>query len=154
MANALDTFRAQRKAADRVHARLVEITGVVLSLETRVQRLVQNDALRELLRDEERWLTQAEQTLAELRRLRDAELARFWPGVWRRWFVAVAFALASAAAFGSGHAWASRPYDAELASLRSRVEILDFVGQRVIAMTPAERRQFDALMRGGSAPRR
>ncbi len=147
MANALDAFRAQRKAADRVHARLVEITGLVLSLETRVQRLVQNDALRELLRDEERWLTKAEQTLAELRRLREAELARFWPGVWRRWFVAVAFALASAMAFGAGWVWAKRPYDAELAALRARVELLDFVAQRVITMTPAERRQFDVLMK-------
>jgi hypothetical protein len=28
------------------------------------------------------------------------------------------------------------------------VELLDFVAQRIITMTPSERRQFDALMKG------
>jgi hypothetical protein len=37
-----------------------------------------------------------------------------------------------------------------LASLRQRVELLDFVAQRVITMTPAERRQFDARMTFGT----
>lgn len=67
-------------------------------------------------------------------------MRRFWPGVWRRWAVAVVFALAAAAALGGGYVWVSRPYEAELATLRSRVELLDFVAQRVITMTPAERR--------------
>jgi hypothetical protein len=57
------------------------------------------------------------------------------------------FALAAAAAFGAGHGWASRPYEAELASLRVRVEVLDAVGARILTMTPAERRQFDTLMK-------
>ena len=60
--------------------------------------------------------------------------------------MATAFALAAAFAFGAGYVWASRPYDAELASLRFRVEVLDAVAARILAMTPGERRQFDALM--------
>ena len=60
---------------------------------------------------------------------------------------AVALALAAAAAFGAGHVWASRPYEAEVASLRFRVEVLDDVGARILMMTPAERRQFDVLMK-------
>jgi hypothetical protein len=59
-------------------------------------------------------------------------------------------ALASSAAFGAGYVWASRPYEAELASLRTRVELLDAVAQRVITMTPAQRRQFDSLMKWNS----
>ena len=81
-------------------------------------------------------------------------MRRFWPAVWRRWAVAVVFALAGAAAFGGGYVWASQPYQGELASLRSRVELLDFVAQRIITMTPNERRQFDALMNGAAAPGR
>jgi hypothetical protein len=113
-----------------------------------------DQALRQVLRDEEHWLESARRTIADVRALRQDELRRFWPAVWRRWAVALAFALASAGAFGAGYVWASRPYEAELASLRTRVELLDVVAQRVITMTPAERRQFDALMRKtAAAPR-
>jgi hypothetical protein len=73
-------------------------------------------------------------------------LRRFWPAVWRRWVIAAVFALISAAA-GAGYSWVSKPYEAELATLRARVELLDMIAQRVIKMTPAERRQFDALMK-------
>lgn len=37
-------------------------------------------------------------------------------GVWRRWAVAVVFALAAAAALSGGYVWVSRPYEAELAN--------------------------------------
>ena len=125
------------------------------SLRTQVDAIAQDQALRRVLRDEEDWLDSARRTIAEVRALRQDELRRFWPGVWRRWAVALAFALASAGAFGAGYVWASRPYEAELASLRTRVELLDAVAQRVITMTSAERRQFDALMRKTTAaPRR
>jgi hypothetical protein len=65
--------------------------------------------------------------------------------------VAALFALGSAAVFGAGYVWATRPQDAELVSLWQRVEVLDSVAQRVLTMTPAERRQFEVLM-GGNAP--
>ena len=74
-------------------------------------------------------------------------LRPFWPGAWRRWAVAVVFALAAVVSPGAGSVWASRPYEAELESLRRRIELTDVVERRVVAMTPAERRQFDALMR-------
>jgi hypothetical protein len=73
--------------------------------------------------------------------------------MWHRWVVAAVFALAAAAAFGAGHVWASRPYEAELSSLRFRVEVLDAVGARILTMTPAERRQFDGLMKIPSSKR-
>ena len=59
------------------------------------------------------------------------------------------FALAAAVACGAGYAAWIRPHEAELASLRARVELLDAVAQRVLRMTPGERRQFDALMKWG-----
>lgn len=74
--------------------------------------------------------------------------------MWRRWAVAAVFALAAAAAFGAGHVWASRPYEAELASLRFRVEVLDAVAARILTMTPADRRQFDLVMKGKTTPAR
>ena len=90
---------------------------------------------------------------AEVRRLREQELARFWPAVWRRWAAAVVLSFVTMASLGAGFAWASRPYDAELAGLRRRVELLDFVAQRVLTMTPVERRQFDSLMKWTASPR-
>jgi hypothetical protein len=85
--------------------------------------------------------------VSEVRSFREQEMLRFWPGVFRRWIVALVFALASAAAAGAGYAWWTRLYAAELAALRSRVGVVDFVEQRVLTMTPAERRQFDTLMK-------
>jgi len=72
----------------------------------------------------------------------------------RRWVVALAFALASAVAAGAGYAWVTKPYETELAAVRSRVEFADLVQHRMVAMTPADRRQFDALMRSNAAAKR
>ena len=71
--------------------------------------------------------------------------------MWRRWAVAALFALAASTAFGAGHVLASRPYETELANLRFRAEVMDAVGARILSMTPAERRQFDVLMRSETA---
>jgi hypothetical protein len=81
-------------------------------------------------------------------------MQRFWPGVWRRWVLALVFALASAAAAGAGYAWVTNPYASELATLRSRAEFASFVEHRVLMMTPAERRQFDTLIKWKTAPNR
>jgi hypothetical protein len=147
MSNALDAFRAQREAVEQVHARLTEVADVLRRLQDQVDALAENKRFRDLLKDEHQWLDRAERMIGQVRALREQERRRFWPAVWRRWAVATTFALAAAAAFGAGYGWASRPYQAELVSLRSRVEFLDFVAQRVITMTPGERRQFDALMK-------
>jgi hypothetical protein len=102
-----------------------------------------------LVQDERDLLEPAERMILEVRRLREQEPGGFWPGVWRRWIAPVILSLVASASFGAGYIWAIRPFEAELASLRSRVELLDFVAQRVLTMTPAERRQFDASMRRG-----
>jgi len=65
----------------------------------------------------------------------------------------LAFAPASAWAAGAGYAWVTEPHAAELASLRSRVEFADFVEDRILRMTSAERRQFDTLMKSDPARR-
>jgi hypothetical protein len=132
MPSALETFRVQREAVDQVHSRLTEVAELLRALRAQVDAIAQDQALRQVLRDEEHCLESARRTFAEVRALRQDELRRFWPAV-----------------------WASRPYEAELASLRTRVELLDVIAHRVITMTPAERRQFDALMRQTApAPRR
>jgi hypothetical protein len=154
MSNALDAFRAQREAVEQVHARLTEVGDLIRGLQDQLDGLAQNQALRDILREEQSWLERAQRTIADVRSFREEERRRFWPGVWRRWAVAVVFALAAAAALGGGYVWVSRPYEAELATLRARVELLDFVAQRIITMTPTERRQFDVLMKGAVVPGR
>ena len=153
MSSALEAFRAQREVVNEIHARVLETDERLRAIGSQTNAIATNPALRELLRDETRWLEEARRTIAEVRALRDQELRRFWPGVWRRWALALVFALAAAWAFGAGHAWASRPHERELANLRNRIELLDAVGQRLITMTPNERRHFDSLMKWPAAKR-
>ena len=98
---------------------------------------------RAVLRQEQDWLTRAQLVVSEVRSFREHDMLRFWPGLMRRWTIAVIFALASAAVGGAGYAWWTKPFAGELASLRSRAEFATFVEHRVLTMTPAERRQFE-----------
>lgn len=147
MSSALDVFRAQREAADAVHARLQEVVLLLRTIKEETRALTHNEALRSLLQEEATWLASAEQTITTMRHQREWEVDRFWPAVWRRWALAAAFTVLMALTAGAGYAWVAQPDQAELTSLRSRVEAMDFVAQRVLKMTPAERRQFDALMK-------
>jgi vacuolar-type H+-ATPase subunit I/STV1 len=150
MTNALDAFREQRVAAGQVYAVVRETAALISGLQTQVTALSRMDELKALLQQEERWLRETERVVAEVRRLRDEEVRRLRPALVRRWALALIFAVVSAAAAGAGYAWVSRPYEAELAALRSRMEFAEFVEHRALAMTPAERRQLDALMRWNS----
>ena len=147
MPNALDTFRAQREAADHVYGRLQEITDLLARLQGQVDAVTADAELRALLRQEQGWLERLQAVITDVRRFREQERLRFWPGVWRRWVLAVGFALAAVVAAGAGYSWATRPYAAELAELRSRVQLADAIARRTMTMSPAERRQFDTLMR-------
>jgi hypothetical protein len=147
MPTALDTFRAQREAADGVYARLTEVSQLLHQLRGQADALTRNDELHAVLQREQNWLDQAQRTIEEARRWRELEMRRFWPGVWRRWALALVFALASAAAAGAGYGVVTKPYTNELAALRSRAEFDSFVEHRLLTMTAAERRQFDALMK-------
>lgn len=148
MASALDAFREQRHAAEQVHARLVETSGQLQNLREQVAALARDRELAELLRDERDWLLRFEQTVAEVRRFRDMESRRFWPGVVWRWLLAFSFALLAAWAAGVGYTWASQPHTREMESLRQRAELFDRIAERVASMTPAQRRQLESLLDG------
>lgn len=136
MPTAIDTFRAQREAADGVYARLTEVSQLLHDLRGQADALVHNDELQAVLQRERSWLDQAQRTMEEARRWRELEMRRFWPGVWRRWALALVFALASATAAGAGYAAVTRPWTAELTALRARMDFADFVEHRVVTMTP------------------
>jgi hypothetical protein len=151
MSSALDAFRAQREAAEQIHARLTEVADLLRAIRSEANAIAQDERLRTLLQEEQTWLLRTQDLIRQVQYFRELETSRFWPAMWRRWVVAAVFALAAAAAFGAGHVWASRPYEAELANLRFRAEVMDAVGARILTMTPAERRQFDVLMRPETA---
>jgi hypothetical protein len=153
MPSAIDMFREQREAAEQLHARVQEISALLDQLCHQVNSLARNDDLRAVLRQEQDWLTRAQLAVSEVRSFREQDMLRFLPGVMRRWTIALIFALASAAVAGAGYAWWTKPYAAELASLRSQVEFARFVEHRVLTMTPAERRQLDALMKWNRSQR-
>jgi hypothetical protein len=147
MPNALDTFRAQREVADQLHARLTEVAVLLDNLRTQVEAIAGNPDLRAVLREEQTLLARTQDVLANVRRFREHEVSRFWPAVWRRWLLALVFALASTAAGGAGYGWVTKPWAAELEALRSRAELADNIAQRTLTMTPSERRQLDVLMK-------
>ena len=127
MTNALDAFREQRVAAGQVYAVVRETAALISELQAQVKALSGMDELKALLQQEERWLRETERTVTEVRRLREEEVRRLRPAVVRRWALALVFALVSAAATGAGYAWITRPYEAELAALRSRAEFAELV---------------------------
>jgi hypothetical protein len=98
-------------------------------------------------------LDAAERTVADVRQWRIEEEHRYWPGVAYRWITALAFALLSAVAVGTGYGWMAKPYATELEALRPDAELGQIVEQRMTTMTPAERRQLDALMKWKRASR-
>jgi hypothetical protein len=154
MPSAIDVFREQREAADQVHARLAEISTLLGQVRQQVNALALNQELRAVLKQEESWLVRTRPAVAEVRSFREQDMLRFWPGVVRRWIVALVLALGSAAAAGAGYAWVTQSHSAERAALRSQVEFAEFVQHRIAAMTPTERRQFDTLMRLNLVPKR
>jgi hypothetical protein len=64
------------------------------------------------------------------------------------------FALASAWAAGAGYAYVAKPYEDELDLLRRRAAFVESIEDRVITMTPAERRVFDEMFKRNAAKRR
>ena len=147
MSNALDAFRAQQKAVDEIYARLAEVATLLVSLDMQARALANNEAFRKLLVEEQTWLRRAESLIATMRDQREWEVRRLWPAVWRRWAAAVGLGALTAFAAGAGYVWAARPVEKELEDLRARVAMMDTIAERVIKMSPSERRQFDALMR-------
>jgi hypothetical protein len=119
MPNAIDMFRAQREAADTVHARLQEIAGLLTIVRTQVDAVAGNSDFRAILQREEAWLSQASRSVSEVRAWREREARQFLPSVVRRWVLALVFALVSAWAAGAGYAYVEKPYADELQSLRA-----------------------------------
>ena len=153
MASALDVFRAQREAAEEIQKRLREATDALHELRQDLCNLANDRTFRQLLNDERAWLVQAQRLIGQVEAFREHELHRFWPAVWKRWAMIVVLILATGLATGAGYVWAARPYEAELASVRAGVELGDTVARRVLEMTPAERRQFEVLMKWHEASR-
>ena len=147
MPSAIDVFREQREAAEQLHGRLQEISALLDQLRHQVNSLALNVTSGPCYGRNKTGSQRAQLAVLEVRSFREQDMLRFWPGLMRRWTVAVIFALAAAALGGAGYAQWTKPYAAELASLRSRAEFASFVEHRVLTMTPAERRQFDALMK-------
>ena len=154
MSNPIEAFREQRAVAGEVYATLKDVGALLGSLKEQADGLVPIDELRELLEQERAWLQEAQRTLSQVRDLRANELRRLRTSRVAQWVAALAFALASAVAVGAGYAWVTKPYATELSELRARQEFGELIERRFISMTPAERRQFEVLMKWSAATKR
>ena len=138
MASALDEFRAQREAANDVHARLTGGRRAAQFPEAgHREPRARRDACGISCRKNRRGSARAETVLAQARQASRVGGAAFLAGGvatlgwWRwpsRWPRRSPPALDMAGPAGR--------YEAELASLRSRAELGDAVAQRVFRMTP------------------
>jgi hypothetical protein len=146
MSTALDLFRAQQAAVERLLERVQELSGRIGQLQAQVETLTHDPDLHAVLLEERRWLDRARQVIDETRQWREQEARRYLPALAYRWMAALAFALVSAYAVGLGYARVAKPFAAELDALRPRAELGLLVEHRMATMTPAERRQLDALM--------
>ena len=124
MSNALDMFREQQDAARQVHAQLVEVAALLEHLQAQISGLANDRDLREVLREERSWLEAAERAIADARRWRDrGSNDGIGPAIAYRWITALAFALLSAVAVGTGYGWIAKPYATELDALRPHAEL-------------------------------
>jgi len=153
MTSTVGAFREQREAVEQVHARLTEVAELLRRLRDQAELLAGDKELRAVLQQEESWLYRLDRTMTEVRAWRQEEARRFWPGVIRRWALALVFAVVSCGAAGAGYARITQPYIAELAALHSGTQFAAAIAERIMTMTPAERRQFDALMKWRSPSR-
>ena len=147
MANTLDAFRAQQKAVEALHARLLEVGALVSALQPQLDRLRVDQELRQVFEAQSTWLTRTQDLLEEVRRFREAEqrdgrLAVVW-----RWALACLFAVATIGVGEAVRVRATRPYADELDRLRDQAAFAESVQQRIGVMTPAERQTFDRLMK-------
>jgi hypothetical protein len=147
MGNALDAFRAQQKAAETLHARLTEVSALVSTLLPQLDRLRIDQALKETFAAETKWLAKVEDLVRDVREFREVEFRRFRVGVVWRWALACLFALAAMGVGQAAYVWAEKPYAEELERLRAQGGFADAVQRRMATMTPAERQQFDRLMK-------
>lgn len=146
MPSVLDEFRAQVQAVEEVKARMTEVAGLLRVLTTQAHALTHDPALRQVLTDEQTWLSRAQELVSEIRQFRERETGRFWPATRRRWAMAMILVLITVLAGSAAYVWAARPCEAELVDLRDRAAFGDAVAARVVQMTPEEKRRFDALM--------
>ena len=152
MPSAIETFRAQREAVEQVHTELLEVSRLLGQLSTQATALAADKELRAVMQEEQRWLTEARQMVAEARYFRQSVDHR-WPARLRRWALACLFALASAMAAGAGFGAVTKRDAAEDALQRNRAAFAEQILERLNAMTPAERHQFDRLLKGNEVNR-
>jgi hypothetical protein len=147
MSNTLDAFKAQRDAAEAVRAKLAEVAALVSTLQPQIEALRVDQALRDTFEKETRWLMQVKELVREVRAFRESEFRRFRLGVVWRWALACLFALAAIGVRDAVTGWTQNQYAEQLDQLRSQAALAEVVQRRLSTMTPAERQQFDRLMK-------
>ena len=147
MANAVEMFKQQKAAFEELQQAAARIEQSLSRARTELDALARHEALRTLLVQEQQWLARTEAAVDRLRDWRYRESQLYGRPVAWRWALATTFALLTMAAAGAGYVWAARPYAEEIAYLRSRNAFADDLEARMVRMTPAERRQLDALLK-------
>ena len=147
MRSTLDAFKAQQQAAEALHAKLAEVATLMSTLQPQLERLRVDQQLRETFDAESRWLAQVQALVKDVRTFREAEFRWFRLGVLWRWAMACLFALAAIGVGQAVQVWADKPYSEELDRLRAQAAFAEVVQHRISSMTPAERQQFDRLMK-------
>ena len=152
MTNALEAFRAQREAVEDLHSRVREVAGLLNQIQREVSHLTSHHQLREFLNEQRAWLARTEESISRLRALRQSDMYRVGRSIVWRWAVAVLFAVSAIAVAAAAYGWMARTKAADVALLHERARFAENIERRLGELTPAERRQFERLMRLAPPP--
>lgn len=148
MSSSLDAFRQQRELLMALHEDAKQLNAAVASIRADLDALARHDALRDTLHHQQRWLQRAEAAMKTAQDWQRASARTLWPHLALRWLALALFALTAVVLSTATYAWATRPYADEVALLRARLMFVEQMERRMFQMSPAERRQFDTLLRG------
>jgi hypothetical protein len=123
MSDALKAFRAQREEMEQIRARLTQVVELPHAIRSEANAVARDEGPRKLMQEEQTWLARLQDLIRQVRGSRELEVSLFWSAMWCRRTIAVVLARLAAAALGTGHVSETQSYEAEMASLKFRVEV-------------------------------
>lgn len=148
MSSSFEMFRQQRELLAALNQEAQNLSAAIARVRSDLEAIAQHDALRDTLIQEQRWLQRTEAAMHAAQEWQRATARHVWPQLIWRWAALATFALAATALSVSIYASVTKPYADEVAYLRARLAFVEQLERRMLQMSPAERRAFDALLKG------
>ena len=150
MSSSFEMFRQQRELLAALNQEAMHLSSAIERVRADLKAIAQHEALRDTLIQEQRWVQRTEAAVHAAQEWQRATARHVWPHMVWRWAALTTLALAATLLSVGIYAWVTKPYADEVAYLRARLAFVEQLERRMLQMTPAERRTFDALLKGAS----